>query len=98
MRKYFDRNVYENFCKEVDFNEKLYSLIFFSLPEVPSLADVANIEVTFSDDLREQLGSLLVSEGQIHERAPVQIVEIEERPGGLLLKWEEVNKLAVRKP
>ena len=31
------------------------------------------------------------NDGRIFERAPVQITEVEERPGVLLVKWEEVN-------
>ena len=35
------------------------------------------------------------NDGRIFERAPVQITEVEERPGALLVKWEEVSKVVI---
>lgn len=62
----------------------------FRVPEVPSLHEVAFIDVTFRDDdsnsIREVIGGLC----EISDRPPVHISDIEERPGALLVKWEEV--------
>ena len=57
---------------------------------MPSLSEVPYITADFSEDLYSEVQSLIASHGKIFERAPVQISEIEERPGALLVKWEEV--------
>lgn len=62
------------------------------LPEVPSLSEVPCITAIFTDDLYKEICSLASSDGKIFERAPVQIMEVEERPGALLVKWEEVDE------
>ena len=51
------------------------------------------ITAIFTDDLYKEICSLASSDGKIFERAPVQIMEVEERPGALLVKWEEVITL-----
>lgn len=60
------------------------------MPEVPSLGDVAFLCVDFHAGLTERLQELIRMEGKIYDRAPVQITEVEERPGAILVKWEEV--------
>ena len=57
---------------------------------MPSLSEVPYITTDFSEDLYNEIQSLIAGHGKIFERAPVQITEIEERPGALLVKWEEV--------
>ena len=49
------------------------------------------ITTDFSEDVYREIHSLVASDGRIFERAPVQITEVEERPGALLVKWEEVS-------
>lgn len=66
----------------------------FRLPEVPSLSEVPFITTNFTDDLFKEIQSLVDSDGRVYERAPVQITEVEERPGALLVKWEEVSHCA----
>ena len=61
------------------------------LPEVPSLSEVPYITTDLTDDLYKEIQSLVSNDGRIFERAPVQITEVEERPGALLVKWEEVS-------
>lgn len=65
---------------------------FFSVPEVPCLSEVAYVDVVFHDDLSNHLEDLVSEEGRLFDRAPVQIVETVERPGAILVSWDEVAK------
>ncbi len=62
-----------------------------SLPEVPPLSDVPCIFVDLPDAAMQHIESELSEYGRVLARAPVQITEIADRPGGLLVKWAEVN-------
>lgn len=82
-------------CNEealLKFKDETLSKDLHILPEVPSLSEVAYVGVDFSDSLADQLHDLVLGEGRIYDRAPVQITETEERPGGILVKWEEVEE------
>lgn len=70
--------------------ELISLLLYFSIPEVPSLPDVPYITIEVSSELDEKLAEFIGQEGRILERAPVQIIDIIERPGGLTVKWSEV--------
>lgn len=48
------------------------------------------ITIEVSSELDEKLAEFISREGRILERAPVQIIDIIERPGGLTVKWSEV--------
>ncbi|XP_071129117.1 cytokine receptor-like factor 3 [Mytilus edulis] len=63
-----------------------------SIPEVPSLPDVPYITIEVSSELDEKLAEFISQEGRILERAPVQIIDIIERPGGLTVKWSEIDE------
>lgn len=69
-----------------------------SLPEVPSIWDTACIHVDLPRDeenIQKQLVDAIKDYGRVIARAPVQIVEILERPAALLVKWSEVGDLIV---
>lgn len=69
-----------------------WSFIYFSIPEIPCLADVPYLSVdNFHPDLESKLHELFENEGRVLERAPAQISEIQERPGSLLITWAEVR-------
>ncbi|XP_060581316.1 cytokine receptor-like factor 3 isoform X2 [Ruditapes philippinarum] len=59
------------------------------LPEVPSLSEVAFISVNFVEGVANRFQDLIADEGRVSDRAPVNITEVEERPGALLVTWEE---------
>ncbi len=65
------------------------------LPDVPRLSEVACIQVDLPHDeaseIEQDLVQAIQQYGHILERAPLQISEIEERPGGVLLRWAEVS-------
>lgn len=67
-------------------------VVFFSVPEVPCLSEVAYVDVVFHDGMSNHLEDLVSEEGRLFDRAPVQIVETVERPGAILVSWDEVAK------
>lgn len=63
-----------------------------SLPAVPPLEEVPY--VSFQCDIssiEEQFRTNLQSLGRISRMGPVQITEMDEKPGALLIHWEEVR-------
>ncbi|XP_069692262.1 cytokine receptor-like factor 3 [Periplaneta americana] len=63
-----------------------------SLPEVPSLEEVP--EVSFQcpvESVRLALERTLTGVGEISRMGPVQFTEVDEKPGALLVRWEEVD-------
>ena len=69
----------------------MYSFFFSSLPEVPPLSEVPCIFVDLPDAALLHLQEEVNDYGRVLARAPVQISEASERPGGLLIKWAEVH-------
>ena len=69
---------------------------FHSIPAIPSPSEVACVCVTLSDDLDQSIKASIASEGRVLERAPVQIAEVVEKPGGLLVHWSEVRNILLR--
>ncbi|KAK7078196.1 hypothetical protein SK128_014425 [Halocaridina rubra] len=65
-----------------------------SLPEVPALCAVPSVSVEFPSDptLLEGLHDLLENAGRVSRMGPVQITNIVEKPGALLVSWEEVDE------
>lgn len=65
-----------------------------SLPEVPALCAVPSVSVEFSSDpsLLEGMHELLDDAGRVSRMGPVQITNIVEKPGALLVSWEEVDE------
>lgn len=62
------------------------------LPEVPNPAHVANIDVNFSTKLLPEISTIIHNHGLVTAFSPVQIVYTEERPGGLVIHWEETDE------
>lgn len=62
-----------------------------SFPELPSPSEVASITVETTSGMQEQLRNLVLQEGKVLARAPVQILHIEGKPGGLQVQWAEVS-------
>lgn len=65
----------------------------FSLPEIPSLSETALIHVELPRDdenVQRQLVDAIRDYGRVLTHAPVQIVDVSERPAALLIKWAEV--------
>ncbi|XP_066961686.1 cytokine receptor-like factor 3 [Macrobrachium rosenbergii] len=65
-----------------------------SLPEVPALCAVPSVSVEFPSDpsLIEGMHQLLADAGTVSRMGPVQITNIVEKPGALLVSWEEVDE------
>ena len=58
------------------------------------LADVACISIELPRDeenAETQLVEAIKEYGRVITHAPVQITEMQERPGGMLVKWMEVG-------
>lgn len=90
------KNILKLSPRQINFNEKwrkhFFEFFFFSVPEIPCLADVPYLSVdNFHPDLEKKLHKLFQNEGRVLERAPAQVLEIEERPGSLLITWAEVR-------
>lgn len=65
----------------------------YSLPEVPALCAVPSVSVDFPSDpsMIEELQDLIDQAGRVSRMGPVQITNIVEQPGALLVSWEEVS-------
>ncbi|GFR96088.1 cytokine receptor-like factor 3 [Elysia marginata] len=62
-----------------------------SLPAIPESAEVACVNVSLTPDLRQQLEDAISMEGKVLAQAPVQIADVTEKPGSLLVQWGEEN-------
>ncbi|XP_073419919.1 cytokine receptor-like factor 3 [Dendrobates tinctorius] len=78
----------ENLC---NFTHKALHIQLDSLPEVPSLVEVpclsAQLDDAFLPIARDHISKL----GTVASRPPVQIEELIERPGGILVRWCKVD-------
>ncbi|XP_042883473.1 cytokine receptor-like factor 3 [Penaeus japonicus] len=65
-----------------------------NLPEVPVLCAVPCISVEFPTDptFIEEVREVIEQAGNVSRMGPVQITNIVERPGALLVTWEEVDE------
>lgn len=65
-----------------------------SLPEVPALCAVPSVSVDFPSDpsMIEEMQDLIDQAGRVSRMGPVQITNIVEQPGALLVSWEEVDE------
>ncbi|XP_045112301.1 cytokine receptor-like factor 3 isoform X1 [Portunus trituberculatus] len=65
-----------------------------SLPEVPALCAVPSVSVEFPSDplMEEEVRELVGRAGRVSRMGPVQITNIVEQPGALLVSWEEVDE------
>ena len=85
-------NPSENIDRMVKFKDNPDIKTLNSIPEVPSLPDVPYISIEVSSELEKHLAEFIDLEGRIIERAPILITDIIERPGGLIVKWAEVDE------
>lgn len=67
-----------------------------SLPEVPALVDVPCVSAQLDDSLLGTLRDRVSRHGCVSSHPPVQIEELQERPGGILVRWCKVGKGAAR--
>lgn len=62
-----------------------------SLPAVPSLEEVPDISFQCPvESVRVKLQQTLSGVGKVSRMGPVQVTEVDEKPGALLVRWEEV--------
>ncbi|KAG8245620.1 Cytokine receptor-like factor 3 [Homalodisca vitripennis] len=65
-----------------------------SLPAVPNMEEVPAITFQLNlDSLQSSLVSSILSAGEVSRMGPVQITSVLEKPGALLVHWEEVGEL-----
>lgn len=65
--------------------------VFSSLPEVPALVDVPSVSAQLDDSLLGLLRERVSRHGSVSSHPPVQIEELQERPGGILVRWCKVR-------
>ncbi len=66
--------------------------VFSSLPEVPALVDVPSVSAQLDDSLLGLLRDRVSRHGSVSSHPPVQIEELQERPGSILVRWCKVSK------
>ncbi|KAK3091864.1 hypothetical protein FSP39_023226 [Pinctada imbricata] len=91
-KQILSNNPEENVEALVKFKENPQTKNLECILESPSLSDVPYISADVREGLSERVAELITKEGRVVERAPVQISDIIERPGGLLVKWMEVEE------
>nr|CAD7461463.1 unnamed protein product [Timema tahoe] len=63
-----------------------------SLPAVPNLEEVADLSFQCPvESIVPELQQCVANIGQVSRMGPVQITEVHEKPGALLVQWEEVD-------
>ncbi|XP_042309596.1 cytokine receptor-like factor 3 [Sceloporus undulatus] len=82
----------ENNDKLCSFTKKALHIQLDSLPEVPSLVDVPCLSAQLDDSLLTVVKSQIFSHGTVASRPPVQIEELIEKPGGILVRWSKVDE------
>lgn len=69
------------------FTRKALHIQLDSLPEIPALVDVPSISAQLDDSLLALLRDRVSRHGSVSSRPPVQIEELQERPGSVLVRW-----------
>ncbi|XP_063149644.1 cytokine receptor-like factor 3 [Candoia aspera] len=82
----------ENSDKLCSFTKKALRIQLDSLPEVPSLVDVACLSAQLDDSFLTIMKSYIFSHGTVASRPPIQIEELIEKPGGILVRWCKVDE------
>ncbi|XP_053427018.1 cytokine receptor-like factor 3 isoform X1 [Nycticebus coucang] len=79
-------------------NEKLWSFTkkashiqLDSLPEVPLLVDVPCLSAQLDDSVLNIVKDHIFQHGTVASRPPVQIEELIEKPGGIIVRWCKVD-------
>ncbi|XP_051742441.1 cytokine receptor-like factor 3 [Ctenopharyngodon idella] len=73
------------------FTKKALQIQLDSLPEVPVLVDVPCLSAQLDDSLLHMFRSHVARHGSVASHPPVQIEELVERPGGVLVRWCKVD-------
>ncbi|XP_072298754.1 cytokine receptor-like factor 3 [Eucyclogobius newberryi] len=74
------------------FTKKALHIQLDSLPEVPALVDVPCVSAQLDDSLLGALKDKVSRHGAVSSYPPVQIEELQERPGGMLVRWCKVDE------
>eukprot|EP00066_Takifugu_rubripes_P002842 XP_003965013.1 PREDICTED: cytokine receptor-like factor 3 [Takifugu rubripes] len=74
------------------FTKKAMHIQLDSLPEVPALVDVPSVSAQLDDSLLGVLRDWVSRHGSVSSHPPVQIEELQERPGGILVRWCKVDE------
>ncbi|KAL4597501.1 cytokine receptor-like factor 3, partial [Arapaima gigas] len=74
------------------FTKKALQIQLDSLPEVPALVDVPCLSAQLDDSLLPSVSERIACHGSVASHPPVQIEELVERPGGVLVRWCKVDE------
>ncbi|KAF3845915.1 hypothetical protein F7725_002992 [Dissostichus mawsoni] len=74
------------------FTKKAMHIHLDSLPEVPALVDVPCVSAQLDDSLLGVLRDRVSRLGSVSAHPPVQIDELQERPGSVLARWCKVDE------
>ncbi|XP_075759965.1 cytokine receptor-like factor 3 isoform X2 [Pelodiscus sinensis] len=77
--------------KLCSFTKKALHIQLDSLPEVPALVDVPCLSAQLDDCLLTIVKNQIFNHGTVASRPPVQIEELTEKPGGILVRWCKVD-------
>lgn len=81
-----------NMEKVLKFKDNPQTKSLASVPELPSPSDVAYFTIETNPSLLEHLRSLVMEEGRVVPRPPVQILHTDEKPGGVEVHWAETEE------
>ncbi|XP_036797954.1 cytokine receptor-like factor 3 isoform X2 [Oncorhynchus mykiss] len=73
------------------FTKKALQIHLDSLPEVPVLVDVPCVSAQLDDSLLYAVRDRVSRHGSVSSHPPVQIEELQERPGSVLVRWCKVD-------
>ncbi|XP_067089147.1 cytokine receptor-like factor 3 [Osmerus mordax] len=73
------------------FTKKALQIQLDSLPEVPALVDVPCVSAQLDDSLLYAVRERVAKHGSVSSHPPVQIEELQERPGSVLVRWCKVD-------
>ncbi|XP_061080094.1 cytokine receptor-like factor 3 [Conger conger] len=73
------------------FTKKALQIQLDSLPEVPALVDVPCLSAQLDDSLLQTVRERVGRHGSVASHPPVQIEELVERPGSMLVRWCKVD-------
>ncbi|XP_056143701.1 cytokine receptor-like factor 3 isoform X2 [Lampris incognitus] len=82
----------EKEAKLGSFTKKALNIQLDSLPEVPALVDVPCVSAQLDDSLLGMLRDRVARHGAVSSHPPVQIEELQERPGSVLVRWCKVDE------
>ncbi|XP_028842425.1 cytokine receptor-like factor 3 [Denticeps clupeoides] len=74
------------------FTKKALHIQLDSLPEVPALVDVPFLSAQLDDSLLHAVRERAARHASVASHPPVQIVELVEQPGGVLVRWCKVDE------